>query len=134
MEAVCSEVNTPPRIREAPLALVPILCARAESVHSRRTVNTDRRSRKRSAGDGKMAPLDNKRSYARWTGSAAPLHATSNALATSSSPTGSSPEVDLSYTMRSIIITRQVDLLNELNCINLVVNHQGKFETSRKQL
>ena len=59
MTVVCSKENAPPKIREAPVALVPILCANTDIAHSRRTTRTERRRRNLRFGDGKIAPFDN---------------------------------------------------------------------------
>jgi len=93
-----SDENPPPSIREeCPTALPPILCEYADIAHSRSTTRTDLNIRNLTLGDGKIAPFDNNWSYAFNTGSAAPLQAATRALATSSSPTASTPEFNLSY-------------------------------------
>jgi len=94
---VRSDENPPPSIRECPAALLPILCEYTDIAHSRSTTRTDLSIRNLTLADGKIAPFDNNWSYAFNTGSAAPLQAETRALATSSSPTASTPEFNLSY-------------------------------------
>ena len=72
-------------------------CEYTDIAHSRSTTRTDLSIRNLTLGDGRIAPFDNNWSYAFNTGSAAPLQAETRALATSSSPTASTPEFNLSY-------------------------------------
>lgn len=97
LATVRSKENPPPNIMEEPVAVVPILCEYIDIAHSRSTTRTDLSIRNLRFGDGKIAPFDNNWSYAFKTGSAAPLQAETSALATSSSPTDSTPEFNLSY-------------------------------------
>lgn len=102
---VRSVENPPPSIKECPVALLlPILCEYTDIAHSRSTTRTDLSIRNLTLGDGRIAPFDNNWSYAFNTGSAAPLQAETRALATSSSPTASTPEFNLSYRKTQIHI------------------------------